>query len=176
VTFDEIPQLPSAAPPPLDRRASIQFVQRVRDQLGARHGGTWYAPDEEGRPAYFFAVTDLADDDAAWVERLRRAAGVDFVVRLAEARYSHDQLLEFSRAFAEHVAEHRITGVGLAVRPDLNRLVVSVPGDRPELAQTVRSWIPEDAMLVRASDPNAHGWTLFAPPHGSGSGGRQPER
>jgi hypothetical protein len=154
---------------PLDRashEANARLQGVLREAFVGRYTGAWLQADEFGGWALHVAVVDATSDDALVAESAAGQVPDATPVRLASSVCTYDEMLGFRATIRQWLDEHKvIAGVGLELRPDLSKNVVSVRSNLPDVAPALRALIPADAILIVSTDPTIEGHVLLSRDH-----------
>lgn len=148
-----IPPAPwSTVPVNTDPRAAAalnKFNPVVERALGARFGGVWLSQDGQTTVVDVGVVLPTSADSAAVAAVARGIANFPYMVNVVSVPYSNAQLEGFYETLNSALVDGSVTNgtsVGLAIRPDLGKIIATLPPDSGDAQAQLAALVPAGAI------------------------------
>lgn len=159
-------------PTPLVNRLFSEILGRVQELLGARWGGAWLSFEGDHIALNFSAVAPTAADQSVVNDIVQAYPEFPYPLNpIVAVSYSYEELVRFYGVIDAALAQRGDSRIGVEIRPDLGKVVVTLPSpDSPEI-DLLSGLVPDDAVLFTVSPP-AFGIALISrndiPPYKAG--------
>lgn len=148
----DVPEEPQ--PTPLVNRMFSEILGRIQEVLAARWGGAWLS-FESGRIVLNISAARPTVVDQSAVEAIVKSYP-DFPYALnpiVPVSYSYDDLVRFYGVIDAALAQRGDSRIGVSVRPDLGKIVVTLPSPESPEIDLLSRLLPDDAVLFTVSPP-----------------------
>jgi hypothetical protein len=127
--------------------SELDFIRAAQSALADRYGGMWI----EGG-VYSVAVVERTQADSALLASLAPAGAT---VQALPAKYSYAELTTLGDRALQALAKAEFQVTTIGPRPQIGKIVITVPASNTDVQNALASAIPEDSFVVETSKERA---------------------